>query len=466
MAVPHVLLIPYPAQGHVNPFTELSHRLSKLGLLVTLVHTEFRHAHIMAARRPEDLSSERSGGIRLATIPDGAADGDERRDRSRFFDVIQRSMPKFLEELIVKINKREENRVSYVIVDGFLGFLLNVVEKLNIPRAAFFPASAWQLASLLSIRKLLDSGSIDHRGFVKDYDKVVDILVEVPPIKPKHLCWVNHKHVNWQVSFFEYLCNSFEAVKRVDHILCNSFEELELPVLRHLKNTAVPIGPLISVGNALPQPSFWAEDLSCIDWLDRQTDGSVIYVSFGGITELSQNQIGEIVLGLELTSRPFLLVCRPGLMDGSADIDPDGFLDRVPKQGRVINWAPQKEVLSHPAVACFLTHCGWNSVLESLSNGVPMLCWPNFCDQFQNQTYVVELWKVGLALAEDWVGIVRKEEIKEKIEDLLKDDGIRKRIAELKDRARSAVMEVSGDSIWNLQAFASIVKGSETNFGK
>ncbi|XP_031491648.1 UDP-glycosyltransferase 83A1-like [Nymphaea colorata] len=464
MVVPHALVVPYPAQGHVDPLMELSHRLAKLGILVTFVHTEFSHAHVMAAL-PENCFGEYNGGIRLVTIPDGAANDEERRDRSRFFVVIKRSMPSFLEELIVKINEREENKITYVIVDGFIGFLLNVAEKLKIPRAAFFPASTWQLAILLNIGKLLDSGFINHNGSVQNYDKAADILEDVHPIRPKHPCWVNYKDVKWQVICFKYLCNNFEAVKHVDHILCNSFSELELPVFRHL-NGAVPIGPLLSANRStLPQPSsFWAEDLSCIDWLDQQPNCSVIYVSFGSMTVLRQQQISELALGLELTGRPFLWVCRPDLMEFSPAIYPDGFLDRVSKQGRVVNWTPQKEVLSHPSVACFLTHCGWNSALEGLSNGVPMLCWPYFFDQFQNQTYIVELWKVGLALAEDSLGIVRKEEIKEKIEDLIKNDGIRKRVTELKDKVRKAVMDGSGVSTRNLECFASTMKGAKARF--
>ncbi|KAF3778563.1 UDP-glycosyltransferase [Nymphaea thermarum] len=212
----------------------------------------------------------------------------------------------------------------------------------------------------------------------------------------------------------------------------------------------------------IPDGAFWAEDFSCINWLDRQPACSVVYVSLGSITILSKHQLGELALGLELTERPFLWVSRPTIMDYNAAVYPEGFMDRIARRGLVVDWAPQKEVLSHPSVACFLTHCGWNSTMEGLFNGVPMLGWPYIADQFLNQTCIVDLWKVGLMLVRDEDGVVGKEEIKKKIEDLMNDEGIRKRVSDMKEKGKRAVIE-GGASFDNLNGFVHTIKSEAGN---
>ncbi|KAK9265974.1 hypothetical protein L1049_012508 [Liquidambar formosana] len=102
-----------------------------------------------------------------------------------------------------------------------------------------------------------------------------------------------------------------------------------------------------------------------------------------------------------------------GITKGQTPAYPHGFQGT---QGKIVDWAPQKRVLSHPAIACFLSHCGWNSVMEGLSNGVPFFCWPQFADHFLIHAYVCDVWKVGLRLDRDENGIIRREEFKKKVE--------------------------------------------------
>ncbi|XP_031492819.1 UDP-glycosyltransferase 83A1-like isoform X2 [Nymphaea colorata] len=400
MAIPHALVVPFCAQGHVAPLMELSHHLADQDVLVTFVYTETVHKYVMAAL-PENFRSNYSGKIRLVTIPDGTVNDEERLNFSKLFPLLLYNTPSFIQELILSTNEKEEHKITFVIVDGTMGFLLDVAKKLNIPRAAFWPASAWNLIMLFKMPTLIDAEVID-------------------------------------------------------------LNELESPFLK-LINNALPIGPLLSTGNSGRQPSsFWAEDFSCINWLDRQPACSVIYVSLGSTTILSKHQLGELALGLELTGRPFLWVSRPTIMENNAAVYPEGFMDRVARRALVVEWAPQKEVLSHPSVACFLTHCGWNSTMEALFNGVPMLGWPYFADQFLNQTCIVDLWKVGLKLVNDEDGVVGKEEIKKKIEDLMNDEGIRERVGDMKEKGKRAVME-GGASFDNLKGFVHIIKREAGN---
>ncbi|KAK6155019.1 hypothetical protein DH2020_009267 [Rehmannia glutinosa] len=186
---------------------------------------------------------------------------------------------------------------------------------------------------------------------------------------------------------------------------------------------------------------FWPEDSSCLAWLDQQPINSVIYVAFGSLTVFDQTQFEELALGLELTNRPFLWVVR---QDITTDIDeayPKGFKDRVQNRGRMVTWAPQQQVLSHPSVACFVSHCGWNSAIEGVSNGVPILCWPYFADHFFNQSYICDKWKVGLGFSKDESGIIRHGEIKDKLETILTDKSYKERALNLRAKTMDSVRE-------------------------
>ncbi|KAJ0100630.1 hypothetical protein Patl1_21734 [Pistacia atlantica] len=175
----------------------------------------------------------------------------------------------------------------------------------------------------------------------------------------------------------------------------------------------LPIGPLLASNRQVNSTRyFWQEDSACLEWLDQQQPNSVIYVAFGSFTVIDKIQFQELALGLELSNKPFLWVVRPDITDGANEAFPDGFEERVANRGKMVVWAPQQKVLSHPSIACFFSHCGWNSTVEGLSNGLPFLCWPYFADQFIDESYICDVWKVGLRFKRDESGIITREEIK------------------------------------------------------
>ncbi|GAY69472.1 hypothetical protein CUMW_289750, partial [Citrus unshiu] len=162
----------------------------------------------------------------------------------------------------------------------------------------------------------------------------------------------------------------------VNFHFCNSTYELESEAFTMFPEL-LPIGPLMASnrqGNSAGY--FWREDSNCLKWLDQQQPSSVIYAAFGSLTILDQVQFQELALGLELCNRPFLWVVRPDITTDANDRYPEGFQERVAARGQMIIWAPQQKVLNHPSIACFLCHCGWNSTMEGVSNGIPFLCWP------------------------------------------------------------------------------------------
>ncbi|KAJ7971059.1 UDP-glycosyltransferase [Quillaja saponaria] len=152
----------------------------------------------------------------------------------------------------------------------------------------------------------------------------------------------------------------------------------------------------------------------------------VIYVAFGSFMAFEPTKFKELTFGLELSNRPFLWVVQPDITDRIKTYH-SGFTERVANHAKIVGWAPQQKILSHPSVACFISHCGWNSTIEGTSNGIPFLCWPHFADQFLNQSYICDVWKVGLRLDADENGTIRSCEINNKIEKLLNDEDLKAR---------------------------------------
>lgn len=167
------------------------------------------------------------------------------------------------------------------------------------------------------------------------------------------------------------------------------------------------VGPLFnsnsnSNSTAAAACTMWQADSTCMDWLDRQSPGSVVYVSFGSwVAPIGPDKITEFALGLQAAGRPFLWVLKnhPSWRAGL----PDGFVVETVAgggtAGKVVPWAPQEEVLSHHAVGCYITHCGWNSTLEAVRHRVRMICYPISGDQFINCAYIVKMWEAGIAMA-------------------------------------------------------------------
>lgn len=231
--------------------------------------------------------------------------------------------------------------------------------------------------------------------------------------------------------FFLHMKQEMQNLNLGEWWLCNTTLDLE-PGAFSLSPKLLPIGPLMATSdhniNNNMSTSLWQEDQTCLEWLDLHPPNSVIYVSFGSMVSTKPNQFKELALGLDLLNKPFIWVVRKDDGNMVNNAYPDEFLG---SQGKIVSWAPQKKVLSHPAIACFVTHCGWNSTIEGLYNGVPFLCWPFCSDQLMNKTYICDVWKVGLGFDKDESGLITRGEIKKKVEQLLGDEEIKGRSLKL-----------------------------------
>ncbi|KAK6128621.1 hypothetical protein DH2020_037634 [Rehmannia glutinosa] len=448
------MMVPLPAQGHVIPLLELAQCLAKHGIRITFLNTEIIHDRIVNGSSGEYALDDR---IRLVSVPDGLKP-EERYIPGKLTEAVYKMMPRKIEELVkeIEVSEEEEDKISCVVYDQGLGIIHEVAKKLGIGSAMFSPAAAAVLVLSFNIPKLIEDGIVDDEGTPLN-DEAVQFAPTMPIIPPSDFVWNRLQFLPLQKHFFNIMKRNNEPIKYADRLICNSIYDLEPG--RSPSPTDTPDRPPLG-----KQPSrnsaghFWPHDSNCIEWLDQQPPRSVIYAAFGSSTIFNTTQFQELALGLENTNRPFLWVVRPEITSGPENRD---VLDRVSSsRGRIISWAPQQKVLSHSSIACFISHCGWNSTVESVSNGVPILCWPYFADQFINQSYICDIWKIGLKFEQDHSTgiIITSEEIKEKIDQLLGDDVFKDRALDLKERISCSARE-GGNSYKNFKNFISWIKG-------
>ena len=243
----------------------------------------------------------------------------------------------------------------------------------------------------------------------------------------------------------DYVTNMLDQMKASKGIIWNTFKELEGSLLETFsQDYPVPsftLGPFHKYFPA-SSSSLIQQDRTILSWLDNQPPKSTIYVSFGSVAHISELEFREVAYALANIGLPFLWVVRPGIVRGSNWIEalPEKFLERVGDMGRIVKWSPQQEVLAHPATGCFWTHNGWNSTLESICEGVPMICSPCFVDQPTNARYVSDVWKIGVFLEDGFERIGIESAIKRIMMDK-EGEEMRERINCLKEKVNQSLDE-------------------------
>ena len=258
------------------------------------------------------------------------------------------------------------------------------------------------------------------------------------------------------------LSEMFQDMKKLKWVLANSFYELEKDVI----DSMAELLPVTAVGPLVPSSllgqdqnedvgiELWKPQDSCMEWLDHKPPSSVIYISFGSLIVLSAKQMESIANALRKSNRPFIWVIKR--TEASEELPlPQGFEEETKEQGMVVPWCPQTKVLAHPSVTCFLTHCGWNSMLEAITAGMPMIAYPQWTDQPTNAKLISDVFRTGIRLKQDSDGFVATEEVERAIEEIVvgpSSEEIKKNARELKRAAREAVAD-GGSSDRNIQSF-------------
>ncbi|KAL4322675.1 hypothetical protein AHAS_Ahas14G0234200 [Arachis hypogaea] len=451
MGLKHVLVLPFPAQGHVNPLIHLSHKLVQHGCKVTFVNSEFNHKRVLNA-----IKNLEGSKIELMSIPDGLGPEEDRNDSGSLISATLRTMPSALEKLIRDINSMDggNNRITCIVCDTYVSWALEIGQKLGIKGAVFTPTSAAIVALTNNFPKLIEEGIIDSDDGLPIKKGKFQLSPEMPIMDTDNTPWCNNfGDLTSQKTIYYYISKMMQHSHLTDWWLSNTTSELE-PAALSLSPKILPIGPLMESTEFRSLGQFWEEDLSCLNWLNQQPPCSVIYVAFGSFTVFDPRQFEELALGLELTNMPFLWVVREDSNSKTQIAYPSEFQGT---KGKILKWAPQQLVLNHPAIACFVSHCGWNSTMDGVSSGTPFLCWPYYADQLYNKNYVCDVWKVGLGFDLDQNGIISRWEIKKKLDQLLGDQNIRIRSQKMKDMIINNIAE-GGQSSENFNKFTKWLK--------
>nr|UYO37366.1 glycosyltransferase [Odontosoria chusana] len=456
----HALMFPYPVQGHIQPFMRLSKLLAtNYGFTISFFNSEENHRRLLADRdepaSQEDRAEDAEGkplDFRMLFLPDVLPSSTEVEQMSAGTHIEKSHVllsktflntdPAALETLI----RSQSPPITCLILDPLVTVIApGLGEKLGITSLIFFPASAASLATAIR------SGEVD--GDAKQMTRIVGApVLDVKEVNP-FLSICGRGHSDFMARLFTQPFRK-KLIKANDIILINTVEELEESTLKHLQeeNKVCAIGPVLPPWGAFAVPTLWSQDYSCLDWLDKQPAASVLFVSFGSLATLSSTQLSDLALGLEASNQRILWVTRPDQIYGKAPDLPSDFLERIKDRILVFSWVPQLHVLCHTSVGGFLSHCGWNSTIESIAAGVPILAWPFFGDQMLNAKCVVEKWRIGLALTGAG-GAMSKAVVETRVKDLMEGDlskELRNRAQNLKHIVVKALSH-GGSSSSNLQ---------------
>ncbi|CAL5417804.1 unnamed protein product [Camellia sinensis] len=288
---------------------------------------------------------------------------------------------------------------------------------------------------------------------------VIDWIPSMQGIRLKDIPSIIHS-VNLSDFMIKFALEINERTLKSFAIIFNTFEELEHEVLYALSSTFPPvytIGPLQLLLNQVKDDSLksigsnlWKEVPGCLEWLNSKEPNSVVYVNYGSITVMTSNQLIEFAWGLANSNQTFLWIVRPDLVAGDLAIIPPEFVIETKERGLLASWCPQEQVLAHPSIGGFLTHCGWNSTIESISSGVPMICWPYFGDQQTNCWYSCTQWGIGVEMDTD----VKRDVVERLVRELMyghKGKEMKKRVMEWRKIAEEATMSSSASSFLNLE---------------
>ncbi|KAF4373725.1 hypothetical protein F8388_010681 [Cannabis sativa] len=466
MSKPHAVCIPFPVQGHINPMMKLAKLLHLKGFHITFVNTQFNHIRLLKSRGPNSLDG--FPDFRFESIPDGLPMTEQKADATQDIPSLCVSTEKNcigpFRELLLQLNDSTSSGVppvSCVVSDGFMSFTIKAAEEFGVPIALYWTISACGFMGFLHYRQLLEKEIIpfkDESYLTNGYlDTTLDWIPGMNNIRLKDLPSLM-RIMDRNDIMFNYIMRQIEASYIKVPSLFNTFHPLEYKVLEALfpmiPNQIYTVGPihlllkktqpksLSSIGSNL-----WKEELECLQWLNSREANSVIYVNFGSITAMTPDELVEFAWGLANSGKPFVWIIRPDIIDGNSGIIPTEFVEETRERCVICSWCPQEEVLNHPAIGGFLSHCGWNSTLESLSAGVPIIGWPFFADQQTNCWFLCSDLGVGIEIDTN----VKRNEVEKLVRELMggeKGKEMREKAMEWK-RMAEEVVKPCGSSMVN-----------------
>ncbi|WJX64408.1 hypothetical protein P8452_49190 [Trifolium repens] len=476
----HIVMIPFMAHGHLIPFLALARKIQETtnSFTITIATTPLNIQHLKSAISTT-ISSINLAELSFNHSQHGLPPNIENTEKLPLTDVIKlfhasTSLETPLSSLILKIIEQEGQPPVCIISDVFLGWVTNVAKSLGTRNITFTTCGAYGTMAYISIwsnlpHRKTDSDEFSVPGFPKNYRFHKSQM---------------HRYLRqadgtdtWSKFFISQIALSMKS----DGWICNTVEEIETFGLQLLRNYLQL--PIWCVGPLLPSTTIKGSNSKhragkesgialeeCIEWLDLKEENSVLYISFGSQNTISASQMMALAEGLEESEKLFIWVIRPPFgfdMNGEfkAEWLPERFEERMKhsKRGLLVHkWGPQLEILLHKSTGAFLSHCGWNSVLESLSFGVPIIGWPLAAEQAYNAKMLVEEMGVSVQLTRTVESVISKEDVKRVIEIVMDQEGTGK---EIKDKAneiavhmREATLEKGEEKGSSLRAMDDFVR--------
>ncbi|KAF5188585.1 Udp-glycosyltransferase 84a1 [Thalictrum thalictroides] len=464
---PHVLMVSFPGQGHVNPLLRLAKRLASKGLFITFSSTN-NIGHMIQKSTDTEPGKPINiglGQLRFEFFDDGWEDDDLRRFN---LDLYMHQLETVGRDSFVQlINKNASlgRPVSCIVNNPFVPWASDVATDMGIPCAVQWVQSCAVFSAYYHyFHNLASFPTLEHPDISVDLPGLPTLSSDEVPSFLHPLDSPRHR------SLKKIILGQFKNLEKSFSVLVDSFEELEHEPIKPLMERIPirPVGPLFKFNDedksSKVRADMWTTADECIEWLDSKPAASVVYVSFGSIVFLEKAQMEEMARGLLNSGLSFLWVVKPPPKEYSEDAGrvPDGFIEEAKGKGLVVEWCPQDKVLAHPSLACFVTHCGWNSSMEILCSGVPIVTAPQWGDQVTNAKFLVDVYGVGVRLirSEKDLKTLSREQVQKCITEVTsgpKAEEIKKNALKWKKAAEEASSEC-GSSNKNLQAFVDDVR--------
>jgi hypothetical protein len=471
---PHFLVLTFPFQGHIAPALRLARRLLAAApdVLVTFSTTEAAHGRMFPAKPdggggteivPDDDGGDGGGSLEFLPFSDGTEAGYVRTGDPGSFNAYMagfhaagaRSVAGVVDALAAR--GRPVSRVVYTLL---LPWAADVARERGVPSALFWI----QPVAVLAIYHHYFHG---HAGVIAEHRHDPSFVVELPGLAPQTIADLPSfltESTDPSHMFHSIFAAIRDLIETLDKespkatVLANTCQELELGSLAAMgAHDVLPVGPVLPSGCGDESSIInQDDDAEYMEWLDAKPANSVVYVSFGSLASMAREQLDELLQGVEESGRPYLFVIRKDVKAALAQVEAAEVLGRI-KTGIAVEWCDQVRVLSHTAVGCFVTHCGWNSTLESVASGVPMVCVPRLSDQLMNAQLVVREWRVGVrAQVGGGGGVLRAAEVRRCIDELMGNLEAAAEVRQMAGKWKRIIAEATakgGSSDRNLVAF-------------
>ncbi|GLT28029.1 hypothetical protein SLA2020_029870 [Shorea laevis] len=444
-----LIFIPVPGIGHLVSTVELAKRLLHRDdrISVTLLSMKSPYGSIDAYTKPLTASEPRIRLVDLPRVTHPSPDLFIKSPAAYIYSFIEAQIPQFrktVTDIVSSSSVSGSSRVVGLVLDFFCVPMIDIANELELPSYIFLTSNT----GFLSLMMELPIRHGQNRAEVESSDPEFLIPGFVNPVPVNVLPSAMFNKFGGYTAYLK-LAQRFKDTKG---IIVNALEELEPYAVEYFTNSQhppiYPVGPVLDL-NGQPNPDLdIAQCDKVMKWLDDQPQSSVVFLCFGSRGSFEPPQVREIALGLEQSGCRFLWSLRlspPNNKDAWEDMLPEGFLGRIGEKGMICGWAPQVEVLAHKAIGGFASHCGWNSILESLWYGVPIVAWPMYAEQQLNAFLMVKELGLAVELKLDYRShgdLVMAEEIGKALHHVMDGNSeVRVRVKEMSDIAKKAVKD-------------------------